>query len=281
MSIDNITTKKRFLTRYRYLIIGFASVFFLPPLAFLFQLTGDNNFCGTWCPRMFMVWREGMSVKQYFMGYLRSYMGVTLTMGILFTTFFFSRYWCSHLCPVGGIMEIGSRIVPRFLKIDFSKIPASWFRYGYLAAYFGVALFGIGSLCCNYCNFATVPRMFGVLFSKADLAYFLRTAGIINLALVLFLGFFAKGGRAYCNLMCPIGALDALSNWFGVRFGKRMRIDAFQCNRCGICIDTCIVWAIDLGEKAQIDHLSCIPCGKCEKACPANAIYYGKFGLVK
>lgn len=261
------------LKNYRYYIIFISALLFLPPLSFLFQFTGDSNFCGTWCPRMFFVWRENMTVSTYFMGYMRSYMGVILVFGILVSTFFMGRFWCSHLCPIGGMMELGNKLVPSFLQIDYSSVPAPSFRYGYLTVYFGAAAFGIGSLCCSYCNFATVPRIIGALFSKADLAYFLRTAGLINLGLVVLLGFFAKGGRAYCNFLCPIGALDALSNKIGGKIGKRVLLNRESCNSCGKCKTVCPVWAIDTQEKT-IDPLSCIPCMKCEDMCPHHSISY-------
>ena len=257
-----------------------AILLFLPPLSFLFQFTQDSNFCGSWCPRMFFTWRKGASGGEFLLGFLRSYMGVILVLGILASTFFFGRYWCSHLCPVGGAMELSSKAWPRFLRINYSAVPAPSFRYGYLFMYFAVSALGIGSLCCNYCNFATIPRIFGAAFTKADMAYFLRTAGLINLGLVVMLGVAAKGGRGYCNLLCPIGALDSLSNRFGLRFGKRMRIDASKCNTCGACAKRCPVWAIDVNNgsdtAADIDSLSCMPCGECEKVCPKEAIRYGK-----
>ncbi len=268
-------TEPGILTTYRYWIMALALVLFLPPLSLLFQFTGDSNFCGTWCPRMFFVWRQGTSLDAYFMGYLRSFMGAALVFGILISTFFFGRYWCSHLCPVGGSMEIGSRLVPGFLKINFAAVPAAPLRYGYLAVYFGAAALGIGSLCCGYCNFATIPRLFAAPFSGADFAYFLRTAGLINLAMVLLLGVLAKGGRAYCNLLCPIGALDALSNRIGIRWGKRMTVTSAKCNGCGRCSRQCPTWAIDMTTgTARIDALACMPCGACETACPTRAIGY-------
>lgn len=270
-------TKPAFRIRHRYWIMALAMVLFLPPLSFLFQFTGDSNFCGTWCPRMFFVWRKGTTIDAYFMSYLRSYMGVILVFGILLTTFFFGRYWCSHLCPIGGTMELGSRLVPRILKINFAKIPAPAFRYGYLSVYFGAAALGLGSLCCGYCNFAAIPRIIGAPFSGADMAYFLRTAGLINLGLVFLLGFFAKGGRAYCNLFCPIGALDGLSNRAGVRWGRRITVQPAKCNSCGACLESCPAWAIDMTDRtARIDALSCMPCGACETACPRGAIDYQK-----
>jgi ferredoxin-type protein NapH len=257
-------------------VIAAAAVLFLPPLSFLFQFTADSNFCGKWCPRMFFVWRQGMSAEAYFTSYIRSYMGVILIFGMLGVTFFLGRYWCSHLCPIGGTMELGSRAVPGFLKINFSKVPAPAFRYGYLAVYFGAAAAGIGSLCCNYCHFATVPRIFGAAFSQADLSYFLRTAGLINLGLVVVLGLLAKGGRAYCNLLCPIGALDALANAVGARFGRRLRVSTARCNGCGLCEPVCPTWAIKMTDIARIDPLACMPCHRCETACPQVAITYGK-----
>ena len=272
----NTSTKRSFWARYRTWIILAGIVLFLPPLSLLFQMTADSNFCGSWCPRMFFAWRKGMSMNEYFMGFLRSYMGVALVFGVLASTFFLGRAWCSHLCPIGGTMELGSRIVPRWLKINFAPIPASPFRYGYLTVYFIASAIGLGSLCCNYCNFATVPRIFGAAFLDADLMYFFRTAGMINLGLVVVLGFLSRGGRAYCNLLCPVGALDALSNRLGLSIGKKMRVDAAKCDSCGACSKVCPTWSISVQSAARIDPLSCMPCRACEEVCPKSAISYSR-----
>lgn len=272
------STEQSFWFRHRTAILIVSLILFLPPLALIFQVsTGDSDFCGTWCPRMFWVWRDGMTGNQFLMGLLRAFMGVALVLAVLITTLFLGRYWCSHLCPIGGATELGSRLIPKFLKVNFSAIPASPVRYGYLAVYVIAPLVGLGSLCCNYCNFATIPRLFGAAFVQADLAYFFRTYGIINLALIVVLGFMAKGGRAYCNFLCPVGALDALANRLGIRFGKRFAVAGHACTGCGVCTDACPTWAIDIKEeKAGIDQLSCFSCGKCEQSCPESAITYGK-----
>lgn len=274
----NSTAKPSILIRYRSWMMVLSLIIFLPPLSFLFQFTGESNFCGKWCPRMFFVWREGMSAQDFFSGFARCYMGVILVSSVLVSTFFFGRYWCSHLCPIGGAIELGSRLTPRSLKINYTMIPAPSFRYGYLTVYFLSAAFGIGSLCCSYCNFAVLPRLFGAAFLNADMAYFMRTAGLINLGLVVLLGFFARGGRAYCNLICPVGAIDALSARVGAtaRFAKRVNVSTDQCTRCGKCAAACPTWAIDINDKAVIDQLSCMPCRICEAACPEGAITYSK-----
>lgn len=274
MSIEH--SQPSLLTRHRTLILVLAAVLFLPPLAAVFQLTGDHNFCGSWCPRMFFVWREGTTLSAYFAGWARAFAGVALVGGVLLTTLFIGRYWCSHLCPVGGGLELGSRLIPERLKIDLSRIPAAPFRYGFLAVFMVVPALGLGSLCCNYCNFAALPRLAGAPFSQADLSYFLRAQGLVNLGLLLGLGLLARGGRAYCNLLCPIGALDALANRIGLRSARRMRIDPDRCVDCGDCIGACPTWAIEAHSKPAIDQLSCMPCGLCERACEVGAISYGK-----
>jgi Pyruvate/2-oxoacid:ferredoxin oxidoreductase delta subunit len=105
------------------------------------------------------------------------------------------------------------------------------------------------------------------------MAYFFRAYGLINLGLIVVLGFLATGGRAYCNFFCPVGALDALSNRIGTRFGNRMAISERKCNGCGICKEVCPTWAIEMKEnKATIDQFSCFPCGICEKICPQAAV---------
>jgi ferredoxin-type protein NapH len=265
-----------FWQRHRTLILVASVVLFLPPLAAIFQLTADTDFCGSWCPRMFFPWRRGISLGAYFAGWLRSFAGVGLVAAVLLATWKLGRVWCSHLCPVGGAMELSSRLVPRRFKLPFKVVPAVPFRYGYLLVYLALPAIGLGSLCCSYCNFASVPRLFGAAFSPADLSYFLRAQGLINLGLLLVLGVFARGGRAYCNLLCPIGAFDALVNRFAARRGKRVRVDQERCTSCGQCARVCPTWAIPDRGKAAIDQLSCLPCRLCEKACPTGAIAYGR-----
>ena len=271
------TTEESFLVRRRTLVLLAAVILFLPPLSLLFQaVSGDTNFCGKWCPRMFFTWRAGMTGGDFLLGMARSYLGVALVAGMAATTLFLGRYWCSHACPVGAATELGSRLLPRFLKIDYRGIPAAPVRYGYLSVYLIAPLVGLGSLCCSYCNFATVPRIFGALFSHADLVYFFRAYGMINLGMIVLLGFAARGGRAYCNFFCPVGAVDALFSKVGdLLGGKRMRI-THQCNGCGACRDACPTGAVRLEPgRASIDQLSCVPCGGCATACPRHAVAYG------
>jgi hypothetical protein len=113
-------------------------------------------------PILFNFPNAGRLLTLLFVLFAAWYVGVALVVAILATTLAFGRHWCSHLCPVASPLELGSRLVPTSLKLDFSRTPALPFRYAYLSVYFIAPAVGIGSLCCSYCNFAPVPRLFAL-----------------------------------------------------------------------------------------------------------------------
>lgn len=264
--------------RYLFMILGIA--LFLPPLSMIPQTAGEVNMCGAVCPRMFFI----IPPKGIWSGFINNissaWFGVALVSAILVVTIFFGRIWCSHMCPVGGTTEIVSRGVPKKLKIDFSFMNAPAFRYGYLFIYIAGAVIGIGSIACKLCNFRVIPFLIGSPFVPAYRTYLATSMGAAGLATIGILGFFAKGGRGYCNLLCPVGALDSIVNSLSSKFGftKRIRTDESRCNGCGRCIDSCTVWALKLdeGHKIKRDQFSCTSCMECKNACPNGAISYGK-----
>jgi len=264
--------------KIRYALIVLGILAFMPPLALLLQAFGETDFCGTFCPRMWFTYRQGMASVDFTDSMTRAWGGVTLLLGVPLVTLFIGRHWCSHICPVGGTQEVVSNGVPEKAKMEYRGIPAPAVRYGYMAVYLLAPAIGIGSLCCSYCNFAVVPHLWGATVSPVDRAYFMSTGGLLNLGLIALLGFFAKGGRGYCNFICPVGAIDAASNWFASKlgFGMRMRVAKTSCDGCGTCIKSCPTGAISVqGKKALINQWNCFPCRKCTVACPNKAFSYG------
>lgn len=267
------------MAKKRFLFIFLGILLFLPPLSIIPQTAGEVNMCGAVCPRMFFIIpTKGWS--SFINSISSAWFGVGLVSAILAVTLFSGRLWCSHLCPIGGTTELVSRGVPKKLKIDFSFMNAPAFRYGFLFIYIAGAVIGIGNIACKLCNFRVVPFLIGLPFVPAYQTYLLTTMGIAGVFTIGLTGFLAKGGRGYCNLLCPVCALDSIVNYAGSRLGfaKRVRTDESRCGGCGKCIDSCMVWALKLDDNKKIrrDNLSCISCRECEKICPEGAINYGK-----
>jgi ferredoxin-type protein NapH len=194
---------------------------------------------------------------------------------IMITTFFYGRIWCGYLCPVGGLAELGSRMMNDRWKIEFRSLPQVQIRYGYFG-FFLVAMPALGISACTLCNFITIPRLVEALSGDyRGMVYLVSSVGLVNVGLLLILGFFASKGRAYCQFMCPIGAADGLVNRLGskLKFTRRIRIEKERCTGCNICARDCMCGAITMVDKiAVIDQLSCMSCHECVDVCDWNAL---------
>ncbi len=263
------------MQKFRYGVIAASCIAFLGPLAFLPQLVGNEDLCGVLCMRRFYLYFPGMSFEDLWMHVSVAWIGVIAFFTIITVTFFFGRLWCSFLCPVGGLSELVSRALGERWKIDFRFLPQVPIRYGYLATYM-VLLPMLGVSACTLCNFVTVPRLVtAVTGGAAGLAFLFSTIGLVNLAMLLLLGFFSAKGRAYCQFMCPIGALDALVNRLGAkfRFTYHIRVERSRCTGCNECAKACMCGAIKMVDRiAVVDQTSCMSCHDCVDSCEWHAI---------
>jgi polyferredoxin len=263
------------MQRYRYLMIALSCALFLGPLAVLPKLAGNSDLCGRLCMRRFYLYFPGMSFEDLMTHVTVALVGVVAFFLILVFTFFFGRIWCSFVCPVGGFTELVSRMLNDRWKIEYRGLPQVQIRYGYLGVYM-VLMPLLGVSACTLCNFITVPRVVDALAGGfVGLAFIFSTVGLVNLSLLFLLGFFASKGRAYCQFMCPIGALDALVNRLGARFRftYHIRVDAKRCTGCNECAKGCMCGAIKMVDKvATVDQLSCMSCHECVDLCDWNAI---------
>lgn len=264
----------------RYAMMALGILAFAPPVGFVAQLFGGTMLCGDLCGRMAI----GLNLPQELL---------TRTAGVIFLfvwlgiTFFFGRWMCSHVCPVGGLTEFAGRLVPSWLKLDYCKfLDAPLFRYGFLGAFILLPALGLASICCSYCSWSTVPETFGAIFVPRLRLALGTGAKIVSIGLYVgLLGVFSRDGRAHCHLVCPVGALDSLVNAFGAKlsFTRRIRIQDAQCSGCGQCVESCPASAIQMRraggldepqEKmvAAIDHHRCYNCRACERKCARHAI---------
>lgn len=184
--------------------------------------------------------------------------------------------FCGRLCPAGAFSEFLAVLLPDKYKIDWVKyIFVPPVRYGFLAGFILSAWLGF-DIACIYCNYYALELFFNsiatfsLLSTSASLFLTFITANII-------LGLFTKGGRGYCNFLCPVGASCSLLHAVGQHLPGtfKMWVNKEKCISCQKCAVSCPMRAITvISCKAQINIHHCIVCGKCANSCPARAITY-------
>ena len=79
-----------------------------------------------------------------------------------------------------------------------------------------------------------------------------------------------RGGRTYCNTICPVGTFLGILSRFSL---LRPTIDTAKCNSCGLCSRNCKASCID-GKSHTIDYSRCVACMDCLENCKKGAISY-------
>lgn len=188
--------------------------------------------------------------------------------------------FCGRLCPAGVFGEALSYLIPEKYQLDWSRlVPVLPLRYGFFVGFLFSSFLGLG-LPCVYCNYYSLE-----LFVQSILLGRLATTASALLATFfiafILMGMWTKGGRGYCNLLCPVGAasmlLHTLGDFLPITFAMRVRKQS--CIGCGSCARNCPMQAIAIKDKkASINIQQCIICGKCQQTCPKKAISYGANG---
>lgn len=192
---------------------------------------------------------------------------------------FLGPLFCGWLCPAGGLTEFMSRLIPPRFQIDLSgKLNAVPVRYGFMLGMMGIAYIG-GNACCSFCNFTHTQNIINALFGDFLGLTYLASFSIVSFILWFFvMGLFTKGGRGWCNFLCPAGALMGLTHSLGAkwRISRLVKIDRATCTNCNSCASVCPAWAMsrDKEKPVEINYHACNTCLDCAKACPVKAIRY-------
>ena len=133
---------------------------------------------------------------------------------LILVSLWFGPLFCGWLCPAGAFSEYLSRLLPDKYKINWAQlVPLVPLRYGFFLGFLGSIILGLG-IPCSYCNYYALEIFVG----------YLHTGQLLNSSLSLlmtfmvsniFLGLFTKGGRGYCNLLCPVGTMCSLMHVLG------------------------------------------------------------------
>jgi polyferredoxin len=192
----------------------------------------------------------------------------------LVATLVLGRGFCSWGCFYGGWDDGFSRIRK---KPVLKKINEIW-KYMPFAILIMVALTAALTLVPTYCDwicpFKTVTE-----FEQVTSVESAAKAGVfISLfaGLVVVLPILTKK-RTQCSFLCPLGAINTLSNKVTP---FTVKVDKTACTECFKCVAACPLFALTQeGIKSGKVSVFCSKCGKCIDTCSKNAIHYGIKGV--
>ena len=241
-------------------------------------------------------WFGWMAKIQFLPAILALNFGVVI--GLVVLTLLFGRVYCSIICPLGVFQDIISWAHGKTKKKNrfrFSYSPAkNWLRYGVLALFIIAMVAGASQAAALIAPYSAYGRIVSNLFAPVYqwgnnlLAYFaerldsyafyshevwLRSLPTFIIAAITFIIIFIlawKGGRTYCNTICPVGTILGTLSRFSL-FAPV--IDESKCRACGLCGRQCKASCIDM-KAHEIDYSRCVACMDCIETCHEGAIRY-------
>ena len=224
-------------------------------------------------------------------------LNVTVIAFLVLLTLLFGRVYCSVICPLGVFQDGISRLGIRGKKAPYRyRKEQKWLRYG-IWVLFGVALVAgvhvFVSLLAPYSAYGRMVQnllqplwlwggnLIETLAEKAGTyaiypkEVWLRSlptfiVALVTLGVVVALAF--RGGRRYCNDICPVGTTLSFFSRFAF---FRPVIDADKCKHCKACELHCKAGCIAIGKDTEhIDYSRCVDCFNCIGACRYDALRY-------
>lgn len=220
-------------------------------------------------------------------------LNVAVVFALVALTLLFGRVYCSVICPLGIMQDVLAYANRKRNKYSYS--PAiTWLRYFMLAIMVIAIAAGVGSVVAILAPYSSYGRiaqnllqpayigvnnLFALIAEHVDsYAFYQRevwirsipTFAIAILSLIVIAVMAWKGGRTYCNTICPVGTVLgflARFSWF------KIRIDAEACKNCRKCERNCKASCIDL-KSHEVDYSRCVACGNCLEQCSFSAISY-------
>lgn len=240
-------------------------------------------------------WFGWMAKIQFLPAVLALNLGVVAFLVVL--TLLVGRVYCSVICPMGVFQDVVSWISGRRKgkKNRFSYSPAiSWLRYAVLVLFVVAMVAGFSSIAALVAPYSAYGRIASNLFAPLWqwgnnlLAYvaermdsyafyetevWLKSIPVFVVAAVTFVVVAVlawRGGRTYCNTICPVGTVLGLLSKYSI---FRPVIDAGKCTSCSLCSRRCKASCIDF-KNHKIDYSRCVACMDCLDVCNKGAISF-------
>ena len=267
----------------------------LAALAFALLTLLFLDFTGT-----FHAWFGALARIQLVPAVLALNAGVIIALVLL--TLVFGRIYCSVLCPLGIAQDIIGWFSRKQKKARYRYSPArNWLRYSLLAIFIVLLLCGLTSIAALIEPYSTFGRITTELFAPVyggvnnllaliaehwnsyafyptevyikSLPTFIAAAALFALIFVLAW----RGGRTWCNTVCPVGTLLGLLSKHSL---YKPVIDTDKCNGCTVCSRKCKAACINAPDH-RIDYSRCVVCMDCLENCNQGAISYRFVGWRK
>ena len=220
-------------------------------------------------------------------------------LALVVLTLIFGRIYCSVVCPLGvmqdGIAHLHPRGKHKAGRYAYSP-ERRWLRLTVLALFIVAVVAGSGSLVALLAPYSSYGRMAANLLRPVWLAgnnvlagiseqngnydfyavdIWIRSMPTFIIAAVTFvvIAILAwRGGRTYCNTICPVGTVLGYLARFSF---LRVCFDAEKCRSCSKCAQACKASCIDFKNKT-VDYTRCVACGNCLDQCSFGALKYGR-----
>ena len=220
-------------------------------------------------------------------------LNVVVVAVLIILTLIFGRIYCSVICPLGVFQDLLARFHRKKNKYSYSK-EVRWLRYPVLVVFIIACVVGVGSLFQLLAPYSSYGRIATMIFQLLwmwcnnllamvaehyesyafySVDVWMRSLPVFMIAAVTLVVLFIlawRGGRTYCNTICPVGTIlsfFARFSWFKVRF------DVDKCKNCSMCSKNCKAACIDF-KTHTVDYSRCVVCGNCIDKCKFGALKY-------
>ena len=256
------------------------------------------DFSGT--AQHYLAW---MAKVQFLPAVLALNVGIVVVLILL--TILFGRIYCSVICPLGVMQDIIAWVSKRrmFRKNKKAKLAN---KYSYsptkrvlralvLLLFLVLMIAGLNSLAILIAPYSAYGRIATNLmrplyvwinnglaaiaghydsYAFYSVDVWMRSALSLGVAVatLVIIGILAwRGGRTYCNTICPVGTVLGYVSHLSL-FGPVFDLE--KCNGCGLCARNCKASCID-AKNHHVDMTRCVTCGDCMEVCSQRAIHYG------
>ena len=196
-------------------------------------------------------------------------LNVVVIAALVLLTLVFGRVYCSVICPLGVFQDGISWLGTRKSKAPYKyKKELRWLRYGIWVAYVACLVAGIQVVVSLLAPYGAYGRIISSI--KHPVAG--PTIIIAAVTLIAVVALSLKGGRTYCNSICPVGTTLSFFSRFAM---FRPVIDADKCKHCKACEHACKAQCIAISKDEQkIDYSRCVDCFNCLETCKFGALSY-------